>query len=87
MTSDHERTPSRQDMLAALAIARAVVPGNGDAHEAAGDCPACTALAAASFGLSVCSTMAGEKLVSERMIAAWLAAVDAAERELRSAGN
>jgi hypothetical protein len=93
MTADpHDHTrPGPADMRAALAVTRAIlIRDDPGAHAAAsaGSCPACTAIAAASFGIAIASTIAGDAtLVSEPVRLAALAAVDAAEGELRSAGN
>ena len=96
MTSDHAR-PGPADMRAALATARAVLSGADEAaHEAAqgGSCPACTTKAAVSFGFALASTMASvaaeqkaPPMISPEVAAAMLAAVDAADAELRSSGN
>jgi hypothetical protein len=87
---EHAR-PGLADMRAALTTARAILLGDDQAaHDAAsaGSCPACTALAGISFGITLASTIAGDKtLVSEPVRAACLAAVDAAEAELRAAPN
>ena len=97
MTGDphaHPR-PCPADLLAALAVTRVVLQeggsGHAEAHAAAtghGICPACTAVAAASFGIALASTMAGDKtFTSEPVRLALLAEVDAAEQELGSASN
>jgi hypothetical protein len=87
---DHAR-PGLADMRAALATARAVLLGDDPAAHAAasaGSCPACTAMAGISFGITLGSIMAGDPaFVSEPVRGAMLAAVDAAEAELRAAPN
>lgn len=88
---DHAR-PDTADMRASLAAARAILDGasHATAHQAAqtGTCPACTAIAGISFVIATASTLAGDKVfVSEPVRQAMLAAVDAAEAELRAAGN
>lgn len=91
MTHDHTR-PDTADMKAALGTARAILDGadHDTAHQAAGagSCPACTAAAGIAFGITLASTLAGDKtFVSEQTRARLLAAVDAAEQELGSAPN
>ena len=91
MTHDHAR-PSQADMRAALAVTRSILAGASNAanHRAVeeGSCPACVALAGISFGITVASTMAGDKLfVSDRLRGAYLDAIDAAWAELGSAPN
>lgn len=87
---DHAR-PDLADQWAAVRIARAMLTGDDPAaHDAAsaGTCPACTTLAATSFGIMLASRAYGDTaLVSEPSLRAMLAAVDAAETELRAAGN
>ena len=92
MTDDHDHArPGRADQLAALATLRAVLTGDDPgAHDAAasGACPACTAIAVASFAAAHLSTLAGDTvLVGEPTRYVMLAAVDAAEAELRAAFN
>ncbi len=83
--------PSAADMRASLRTARAVLLGDDPGARAAagsGSCPACTALAGISFGVTLASELTGDTaFVSERSRRAMLAAIDAAERELRAAGN
>ena len=91
MTHDHAR-PGIADMRTALAVTRAILGGASLAanHRAVegGSCPACVALAGISFGITVASTMAGDKMfVSERVRFVFLDALDAAEAELGSAPN
>jgi hypothetical protein len=87
----HDHRPGIADMKAALTVTRAVLGGADEtAHEAAGggSCPACVAVAAASYGITLASTMAADTgFVSEPVREALLAAVDATERELDSAPN
>jgi hypothetical protein len=89
---DHAR-PDPADMRASLAVNRAILDGAdpGTAHRAAmaaGACPACVAVAGISFGISVASTLAGDKIsVSEGTRQVLLAAVEAAEREIGAASN
>ena len=91
-TCDHPR-PCPADLRAAAAVTRAVLDGghHAEAHAAAtghGICPACVAVAAASLGITLASTVAGDKtLVSEPVRQALLAAVDAAQAELGAASN
>jgi hypothetical protein len=88
---DHAR-PDVSAQRAALVVARAILTGaDADAHAAAdagGSCPACVAMAGISFAFTAFSTLAGdEAFMSEPVRLQLLALVDAAERELRSAGN
>ena len=90
-THDHAR-PGIPEQRATLAAARAIILGaDADAHEAAaadGACPACTVIAAISFGFALAATIAGETgLMSQTMRLQLLAAVDSTESALRSAGN
>lgn len=91
-TCDHPR-PCPADLRAAAAVTRAVLDaaGHAEAHAAAtghGICPACTAVAAASLGVALASTLAGDTaFTSEPVRLALLAAVDAAEGELGGAPN
>jgi hypothetical protein len=93
MTAEpHEHRPGLADQRAVLATARLILTGadHGTAHAAAatGTCPACTAVAGISFGISLAATLAGEQIgVSQELASAMLAAVDAAEGAVRSAGN
>lgn len=91
MTHDHDR-PDTADMRASLATTRAILDGAapGTAHQAAaaGTCAACTAIAGISFVITATSTMAGDTVfVSEPTRRALLAAVKAAEDELRGMSN
>ncbi len=83
--------PGRADQLAALTTLRAVLTGDDPgAHDAAasGACPACTAIAVAAFAAAFQSTLAGDTvLVGEPTRRVMLAAVEAAEAELRAAWN
>jgi hypothetical protein len=88
---DHAR-PDLADQRAALVVARAILDGaDPDAHEAAdagGSCAACVALAGISFMATVVSTVLGdEAFLSERTRQVILAAIDAAEAELRGMSN
>ena len=87
---EHAR-PGLDDMRASLAVARAILLRDDRAAHAAasaGSCPACTVMAGVSFGITLGSIMAGDPaFVSEPVRAALLAAVDAAEAELRAAPN
>jgi hypothetical protein len=87
---EHAR-PGPADMRAALAAARAILLRDDQAaHDAAsaGTCPACTVMAGISFGIMLASTALGDAaFVSEPARLACLAAVDAAEGELRAAPN
>lgn len=91
MTCHHDR-PGIADQLAALAMARATLGGADPAavRQAAGDraCPACTAVAGVSLGITLAATLAGEKLgVSPELARVMLAGVDALEAELRGMSN
>lgn len=88
---DHAR-PDLADMRAVLVTARAILDGadHDTAHQAAGAgfCPACTAVAGISFGITLASTLAGDQaFVSEQTRARLLAAVDATQQELDAAPN
>lgn len=87
---EHAR-PGLDDMRAALRVVRAQLTGDDPAAHAAaaaGTCPACTTLAATSFGITLGSIALGDAaFVSEPVRGAMLAAVDAAEAELRAAPN
>jgi hypothetical protein len=88
---DHAR-PGIPEQRAALAVARAVILGaDADAHEAAtvdGACPACTTIAAISFGFALAATIAGETgLMSQAMRLRLLAAVNATQAELDTGLN
>jgi hypothetical protein len=92
MTGDHDHRPDLADQRAALTACRALVTGaDADAHEAAdagGSCAACVALAGISFMATVVSTVLGdEAFLSERTRQVILAAIDAAEAELRGFPN
>ena len=103
----HGHRPGIAEQRATLAVFRAVLAGHDDeAHQAAGaaieeddpprPCPACTTVAAASFGIMLAEELA-EKLVRKlasgaefdaRPIRAQLLVIIAeTERELRAAGN
>jgi len=84
--------PGLADQRAALATARLILAdANPDvihAAAASGTCPQCTALAGVSLGITLAATLAGEKLgVSPELARVMLAAVDAAEAELRGMSN
>lgn len=87
---DHAR-PDTADMRAVLATARAILDGaDRTAAQAAGSgsCAVCVAVAGISFGITLASTVAGDKgFVSEPVRLALLAAVDATEAELGAAPN
>jgi hypothetical protein len=87
---DHAR-PDTADMRAALVVARAILDGADDtARQAAGSgsCPACTAVAGISYGITMGSTLAGDTgFVSEPVRLAMLAMIDATEAELRGSAN
>ena len=97
MTDDHDHArpdgEPRPTSLAALGHPARRAGNRGDhpgAHDAAasGACPACTAIAVASFAAAHLSTLAGDTvLVGEPTRYVMLAAVDAAEAELRAAFN
>jgi hypothetical protein len=90
MTHDHAR-PDLAAQRAALTVCRALLTGaDADAHAAAAasPCPACTAMAGVSFGITLASMFAGdETLVSEQTRARLLNAVAAAQQELDAAPN
>lgn len=89
MTHDPGR-PAVADQRAVLATARAVLDGDPDtAHQAAasGSCPECTVICAVQLGFALAASLTGETFVSEPLRRQLLAAVDAAERELRAAPN
>jgi hypothetical protein len=95
MTGDshaHPR-PCPADLRAAIDVTRAVLDGGGhaEAHAAAtgrGICPACVAVAAASLGTAIVSTVRGDKtFTSEQSRQVMLAALDAAQAELGAAPN
>ena len=83
--------PDLTAQRAVLATARAILLGaDQDAHTAAetGTCPACTTMAALSFGFALVSTFQGEQIsVSGPLRAQLLAAVEAARREIDGAPN
>ena len=89
---DHPR-PCPADLRAAIHVTRAVLNASdhADAHQIVtgrGICPACTAVAAASLGVALASTMAGDKsFTSEPVRQALLDALDAAEGELGGSPN
>ena len=88
---DHDR-PGHRRHAGRLATTRAILNGASHAttHQAAegGSCPACTASAAASLGVALASTLAGDTgFTSEPVRQALLAALDAAEGELGGAPN
>jgi hypothetical protein len=78
-------------MQAALDLARAMLADDKPAiRRAAGDaaCPACVAVAVASFGFTLVSVFAGEQaFMSEQTRARLLAAIDAAQAELDGMAN
>ena len=91
MTCDHAR-PGAAEQRAALAMARAILGGADPAavRQAAGDraCPACTTVAGISLGVNLAAMLAGLKLgPSPELARVMLAAVDAAEAELRGMSN
>jgi len=91
MTAEHDHArPDTDDMLASLDVARAVLLGDDAAAHAAaatGTCPACTTIAATSFGITLASTLLGETFLTDRTRRAMLAAVEAARREIDTAPN
>jgi hypothetical protein len=80
--------PSPADLRAVLAAARHILLAeDGAAHDAieGADCAGCVATAAISFGFALIATFEGEPIgVSEPLRLRLLAAVDAAEGDLRS---
>jgi hypothetical protein len=94
MTTKHDHPrPCPADLRAAIDVTRSVLDGAGHAegHQAAtgrGICSACVAVAAASLGVALASTLVGDKaFTSEPVRQALLAAIDAAEAELGGASN
>ena len=89
--NEHDHRPGRADQRAALATARAVILGDdATAHQAAstGSCPACTVIAAASFGIALCAELAGDgPFVSQATRLRLLTAVKITQRELDTAPN
>ena len=88
---DHAR-PSLADHRTALLVTRAILDGADlkAAHEAAegGSCAACVATAGISYGLTLASTVAGDKsFMSEPVRLALLALVDTTLAELDAAPN
>ena len=80
------------EQRAVLAVARVLLTTTdlGAAHEAAsgGSCPACTVVAAVQWGFTLSAALASaEPFLSERLARVALAAVDAAEAELRGMSN
>ena len=92
MNDKHDR-PDTDAMKTALGLARVILDSAdlNTAHEAAEagtSCPACVAVAAMSYGITLASTMAGDQgFTSEPVRLALLDAVDATEAGLRSAPN
>ena len=92
MTNEHDHSrPNRAAQLATLHLARAILADDRPAIRRAaiaGGCPSCNAVAAMTFGFALASTLAGERVgVSRELAGVMLATVDAAEGEIRSAGN
>jgi hypothetical protein len=95
----HDHRPGTADQRAALATWRAILLADEPAaHDAAarGTCPACTVIAAASFGIAAAEQLAsgltaklapGAVLDAGPFRAAILATIAETERELRAAGN
>jgi len=87
---DHDR-PSLADQRAVLATARAVLASDpAAAHEAAGtgSCDSCTVVAALQLGFALVAQFTGERMfVSESLRLQLVAAIDATQAELDSAGN
>ncbi len=87
---DHAR-PGRADQLAALAAYHAILTGASSEvqHHAAssGDCPACTAVAAAWFGVTLAKELAGAGFVNGPLAPQVLKLIAEAEAELRRAAG
>ena len=86
---DHAR-PDRAAHLSALGIGRAIVHHDpAAAHEAvsAAACPSCVVVAGLQFGFTLAAVFAGKPFVDEPLRLQLVAAIDAAERELRAAPN
>jgi hypothetical protein len=88
---DHAR-PGPDDMLAALAAARAVVGGDDRAaHEyaSAGTCPACVAVAGTSLGIKLVFDLAadGAHVPAPVVRLGILDALNTIESQLRAEGN
>jgi DNA-binding helix-hairpin-helix protein with protein kinase domain len=86
----HDR-PATGDQLATLAAYRAVLTRASfdvQHHSAAtGDCPACTAVAAAHFGITIAQQLAGAGFVNGPLIPQLLAMIDDTEAEVRRSQN
>ena len=86
----HDR-PATGDQLATLAAYRALLTRASydvQHHSAAtGDCPACTAVAAAHFGITLAQQLAGAGFVNGPLIPQLLALIDDTEAELRRSAN
>ena len=84
---DHVR-PNRAAQLATLALFRAALDGDRAAIRKAaiaGGCGSCNAVSATWFGITVVQSLPG--MTPELAESAIRAAVEATEREMRSAGN
>ena len=86
--------PCPADLYAAAVLTRAILGGSGHGENHAivttghGTCPACIAVAAASYGVTLASTAAGDtSLMSEPVRLALLALVDETLAELRGTSN
>jgi hypothetical protein len=83
--------PATSDQLATLAANRAILTGASfevQHHAAAsGDCPACTAVAAATFGIAIAQQLAGAGFVNGPLAPQLLTLISDTEAELRRAQN
>jgi hypothetical protein len=74
-----------------IATALAVLASDpGAAHKAAvppGTCPACVVIASIQLGYALCASLTGAPFVTGELHARLLAVVEAADNELRAAGN
>ena len=91
MTRDHDHSrPNRAAQLATMALMHALIADDRDAIRRAaiaGGCPACNAVAAATWGLAFVQSATGQPGMTPELASVVLAAVEVTERELRSAGN
>jgi hypothetical protein len=89
MTHDHSR-PGRAAQLATMALIRAIIADDRAAIRraaVAGGCPACNAVAVATYGFTLVLWSTGQPAMTPEIASAILAVVEATEAELRSAPN
>ncbi len=92
MTQQHDHSrPNRAAQKAAMALMRALLADDQAAVRRAaiaGGCPACNAVAVATWGMALVQTIAGQQsgMTPElgRVVLAW---VEATESEMRAAPN